>query len=71
MLRIPHDISVVGFDNLNLSRYLIPSLTTVHVPHYELGKKVMELLLKKMKGEKVENVNMETTVILRKSLFPR
>lgn len=71
MLRIPYDISVVGFDNLNLSRYLTPSLTTVHVPHYELGKKVMELLLKKMKGEKVENVNMETTVILRKSLFPR
>ena len=71
MLKIPYDISVVGFDNLNLSTYLTPPLTTVQVPHYELGKKVMELLLKKMKGEQVDNINMETTVILRKSLFSR
>ncbi|MFY9176651.1 MAG: LacI family DNA-binding transcriptional regulator [Caldicoprobacterales bacterium] len=71
MLKIPYDVSVVGFDNLNLSRYLTPPLTTVHVPHYELGKKVMELLLKKIKGDKVQNVNMETMVIVRKSLFPK
>lgn len=70
MLKIPYDISVVGFDNLYLSRFLTPPLTTVQTPNYDLGKKVMDLLLRRMKGDKVDNINMETTVILRKSLKP-
>ena len=71
MLKIPYDISVVGFDNLNLSRFLTPPLTTVQVPNYDLGKRVMELLLMRMKGDNVDNINMETTVVLRKSLVTR
>ncbi len=67
-LRIPEDISVVGFDNLSLSRYLVPSLTTVEVPDYELGKKVIAMLLSKMKGAEVGSITMETTVVERKSV---
>ncbi len=66
-LRIPEDVSVAGFDNLDLSKYLNPSLTTVENPKYRLGKKAMKLLLKKMKGEKVENFFMQTELIIRKS----
>lgn len=66
-LRIPEDVSVAGFDNLNISKYFNPSLTTVDTPKYKLGRKAMELLLKKIKGQKVENFFMKTELVIRKS----
>jgi DNA-binding LacI/PurR family transcriptional regulator len=50
-LKIPTDIGVVGFDNIFLSGFLSPRLTTVHVPISEIGKTAAEMLLKRMKGE--------------------
>jgi LacI family transcriptional regulator len=49
-VRIPQDIPVVGFGNLKLSQYLVPKLTTVHIPFYELGNKAMQHLLKMIDG---------------------
>ena len=38
-LRIPEDVGVVGFDNQeSVARYLIPALTTIQLPHYEMGR---------------------------------
>lgn len=45
-LRIPDDISVVGFDDLEMSKYLIPGLTTVKQQISLKGQKAVELLLK-------------------------
>lgn len=42
--RIPEDIAVAGFDNLEIGQNLIPALTTVTFPIYEMGQKAMELL---------------------------
>ncbi len=44
-LRVPDDLSVVGFDDIPPSAYLRPSLTTVRQPFYEMGKRAAELLL--------------------------
>lgn len=44
-LSIPGDVSVVGFDDQELSRYLRPPLTTMALPHHELGRRGCELLL--------------------------
>lgn len=44
-LYIPEDIQVIGFDNLLVSQYCTPSLTTVNQPRYEMGRVAMELLL--------------------------
>jgi LacI family transcriptional regulator len=45
-LRIPEDIAVVGFDNLEIiAASLIPGLTTVALPHYEMGQRSVELAL--------------------------
>ena len=45
-LRIPKDIAVVGFDNqLDIAQGLWPPLTTVQLPHYEMGKWAVEYLL--------------------------
>ena len=40
-LRIPDDVSVVGFDDDPLARYLEPPLTTIRVPHDEMGRRAV------------------------------
>jgi LacI family transcriptional regulator len=44
-IRIPADLSIIGFDNVEISQIVSPPLTTIHQPKYELGKSAMELLL--------------------------
>ena len=44
-LRVPRDLSVVGFDDLASSRYLTPPLTTVAQPMREIGVRAVQLLL--------------------------
>ena len=50
-LRIPQDISLVGFDDLWLSEFLQPPLTTVHQPVEEIGQKAVAALVSAMNGE--------------------
>jgi len=49
-LGIPSDVSVVAFDDQDLASWLRPKLTTVALPHYEMGRRAVELLL----GDKLE-----------------
>lgn len=44
-LRVPHDISVTGFDNLKLSEFCFPALTTVHIPRERIGQIMCERLI--------------------------
>jgi LacI family transcriptional regulator len=47
-LRCPSDISVVGFNDMPFSERFNPPLTTVRVPHYEIGSAAAELLLDRL-----------------------
>lgn len=47
-IRIPDDLSVIGFDNVEISQITSPPLTTVDQPKYEIGKAAIEILLKLM-----------------------
>jgi len=49
-LRIPQDISLIGFDNVEMAGLTQPPLTTVHQPKYEMGKAAVEMLLKLAEG---------------------
>ena len=50
-LRVPEDVAVVGFDNQTIiADELIPGLTTVQLPHYEMGERAVELALKAAEG---------------------
>lgn len=49
-VRIPGDISVIGMDDIEVSRYLSPMLTTVHIPTEEMGKQAAKLIIDRMEG---------------------
>lgn len=53
-LRIPEDISVVGFDDLPLAKQLYPSLTTIRQPIRAMAETATQLLLSVLRGEKQE-----------------
>lgn len=50
-LRVPEDISVVGFDNIRVSRFVNPSLTTIDQPSYDMGLKAAGMLFQLMEGQ--------------------
>jgi LacI family transcriptional regulator len=58
-LRIPEDISVVSFDNSDLSRWLHPALSSVDLPYFDLGRRAVELLLDDGTQPRVHRLPME------------
>ncbi len=44
-LRVPEDLSIMGYDDQELARYTHPPLTTILLPNYEMGQKACELLI--------------------------
>ena len=50
-ISVPGDISVMGFDNAEISKAFLPAVTTVQQPRYEIGYKAASLLLDAMRGE--------------------
>lgn len=51
-VRIPEEMAVVGFDDIPSAQYMNPSLSTVHVPIYELGTRAVDLLIRQVSGER-------------------
>jgi LacI family transcriptional regulator len=52
--RIPEDIAVIGFDDIELAHLIAPPLTTVHIPLYEIGQRAAELVLGMIQSEQGE-----------------
>jgi len=68
-LRVPTDVSVVGFDDIPLAAYFDPPLTTVRIPAYELGKTAGKLLLAQIGGEPVpQRTLLDTELMVRESV---
>jgi DNA-binding LacI/PurR family transcriptional regulator len=44
-IRIPAELSIIGFDNIEMSQITSPPLTTIDQPKYEIGKAAIEMLL--------------------------
>jgi LacI family transcriptional regulator len=67
--RVPDDVSVVGFDDLRLSAFTTPPLTTIHQPAAEIAKRAMQLLLDLTRGKKVTRQLhlLEPTLVVRGS----
>jgi LacI family transcriptional regulator len=71
-VRIPQDLSVVGFDNMEFAAGLFPGLTTVALPHYELGAWGVQQLLALMESpnEGAKQVKLSGQLIRRRSVAP-
>lgn len=70
-ISIPDEVSITGFDDIELARIIRPSLTTVHVPHREMGRKAaIELIDMVETGSTGQSLRLETNVINRESLGP-
>ncbi|TMD61869.1 MAG: LacI family transcriptional regulator [Chloroflexi bacterium] len=52
-LRVPEDVSVVGFNDIRQAELLEPPLTTVHVPQYEMGAAAARLLIARLGGDPI------------------
>ncbi|GII24631.1 LacI family DNA-binding transcriptional regulator [Planosporangium mesophilum] len=71
-LRIPDDLSVVGFDDLPVARWVGPPLTTVRQPLVEMAGAAVRLVLALARGERPEQTRLElsTSMVVRQSTAP-
>ena len=66
-LRVPEDVAVVGFDNIDISYMMKPTITTVSQPKKELGREAFLSLLERMDGRMPENKILKYQMVLRES----
>jgi len=66
-IRIPEEVSVVGFDNIEASWFSRPGLTTIRQPLYEMGQKAVELAFNLIHGGKTSTVVLNTEIVIRES----
>ncbi len=71
-LRVPEDISVTGFDNVKLSEFAYPALTTVHIPRDRIGRIICDLLIQADEKSTVADreIVIDPKFMLRESTGP-
>ncbi len=68
-LRIPADLSIIGFDDVDLiAPVLRPGLTTMRLPHYEMGRWAVEKLLDPAKHASIDQYKMNCPLVVRDSV---
>jgi len=58
-LKVPDDIAVVGYDNLELARYIRPTLTTISQPLQQLGEAAAKILIEQLEGSRTDELTIE------------
>jgi DNA-binding LacI/PurR family transcriptional regulator len=68
-LKIPADISIIGFDDMPWTKAITPPLTVIRQPAYEMGRRAAELMFQRLEDPKREPVQiiMKPSIIIRKS----
>lgn len=70
-LRVPHDLSVVGYDDVSLARWASPALTTVHQPLRQMAEEATQMLMRLRAQEPVSTrLELATSLVVRKSTAP-
>ena len=72
-LQVGNDISIIGYDNIEMAQYLAPPLTTIHQSKNNLAKQAVEMLLQRIKQPELENrtLTLEPRLIWRESVVKR
>ncbi|WP_317058056.1 substrate-binding domain-containing protein [Vibrio cholerae] len=69
-LRIPDDLSLIGYDDVHIAKFMTPALTTIHQPKYRLGKAAVDTLLYRLENPDTtaQVVQLEPTLVVRNSV---
>jgi LacI family transcriptional regulator len=69
----PEDVSVIGFNDMPFAARFNPPLTTIHIPHYEIGKAAGELMLERLQDGDSEprEIRLEPSLVVRESTARR
>ncbi len=67
-LKVPADVSVLGFDDIQAASYIVPSLTTIRQPLHQMGALAASSLLKKLNHEKLpDTIKVDPELVVRES----
>lgn len=70
-IRVPDDVSVVGFDGIEFSEFVTPTLTTIQQPRNEIGRTGARILIESLaSGTRPPSVRLEAPLIIRDSTAP-
>ena len=69
-LRIPDDLSVVGFDDILMAQWASPPLTTMHQPLAEMAELAVHILLDRQDTDRKPRMELETRLVVRASTAP-
>ncbi|WP_229765462.1 substrate-binding domain-containing protein, partial [Vibrio cholerae] len=69
-LRVPDDLSLIGYDDVHIAKFMTPALTTIHQPKYRLGKAAVDTLLYRLENPDTtaQVVQLEPTLVVRNSV---
>ncbi|WP_158119183.1 substrate-binding domain-containing protein [Vibrio metoecus] len=69
-LRIPDALSLIGYDDVHIAKFMTPALTTIHQPKYRLGKAAVDTLLYRLENPDTtaQVVQLEPTLVVRSSV---
>ena len=71
-VRCPDDVSVIGFNDMPFAARFQPPLTTIRIPHYEIGKAAAQLMLERLQdgGSPPREIMLEPSLVVRGSTAP-
>ncbi|TON41508.1 transcriptional repressor PurR [Vibrio parahaemolyticus] len=69
-IKVPDDLSIIGYDDIHIAKFMSPSLTTIHQPKYRLGQAAVETLVRRLddKSNEAQVVQLEPTLVVRNSV---
>ncbi|MGV2988502.1 substrate-binding domain-containing protein [Vibrio sp. E150_011] len=69
-ISIPEQLSLIGYDDIHIAKFMTPALTTIHQPKYRLGKVAVETLLDKIEKrvQQAGLIQLEPTLVVRQSV---
>jgi LacI family transcriptional regulator len=68
-LSVPHDVAIIGYDDINLAALVTPTLTTIHSPIVEIGARALQMLLEQMSDTSLKpaQIQFQPEIIIRES----